>query len=135
MRPRCPPCARPSSNAPLFKGHFEQASRVDRPTHSSCCVLKSLPAIQGQRCRRSPAAAPTRTSTSCCWIWAAARRNAAVQLEDNRKYCEERLQTIDSDLEREPERIRRTFALQASRVELAGAIYLWPQGVVPQEVR
>ena len=57
------------------------------------------------------------------------------QLEDNRKYWEERLQTIDSDLEREPERIRRTFALQTHRVEPAGAIYLWPQGAVPQEVR
>ncbi len=48
------------------------------------------------------------------------------QLEDNRKYWEQRLQTIDSDLEREPERIRRTFALQTHRVEPAGAIYLWP---------
>ena len=57
------------------------------------------------------------------------------QLEDNRKYWEERLQTIDSDLEREPERIRRTFALQTHRVEPAGAIYLWPQDAVPQEVR
>ena len=42
---------------------------------------------------------------------------------------EERLQTIDIDLEREPERILRTFALQTHRVEPAGAIYLWPQGV------
>jgi hypothetical protein len=50
------------------------------------------------------------------------------QLEDNRKYWEERLQTIDNDLEREPERIRRTFALQTHRVEPAGAIYQWPQG-------
>jgi hypothetical protein len=57
------------------------------------------------------------------------------QLEDNRKYWEERLQTIDIDLEREPERIRRTFALKTHRVEPAGAIYLWPQGTVPQEVR
>jgi hypothetical protein len=49
------------------------------------------------------------------------------QLEDNRRYWEQRLQTIDADLEREPERIRRTFALQTHRVEPAGAIYLWPQ--------
>ena len=46
-----------------------------------------------------------------------------------------RLQTIDIDLEQEPERIRRTFALQTHRVEPAGAIYLWPQGALPQEVR
>ena len=57
------------------------------------------------------------------------------QLQNNRKYWEERLQTIDIDLEQEPERIRRTFALQTHRVEPAGAIYLWPQGALPQEVR
>ncbi|MDM7954565.1 MAG: DISARM system SNF2-like helicase DrmD [Cyanobium sp. CZS 25K] len=51
------------------------------------------------------------------------------QLEDNRKYWEKRLQTIDADLAHEPERIRRTFALQTHRVEPAGAIYLWPQEV------
>ncbi|PSB38490.1 DISARM system SNF2-like helicase DrmD [Aphanothece minutissima] len=51
------------------------------------------------------------------------------QLEDNRKYWEKRLQTIDADLAHEPERIRRTFALQTNRVEPAGAIYLWPQEV------
>ncbi|MFM7675333.1 MAG: hypothetical protein ACKO5F_07055 [Synechococcus sp.] len=49
------------------------------------------------------------------------------QLEENRRYWEQRLQSIDSDLEREPERIRRTFALQTYRVEPAGALYLWPQ--------
>jgi SNF2 family DNA or RNA helicase len=51
------------------------------------------------------------------------------QLEDNRKYWEQRLQTIDLDLVQEPDRIRRTFALQTDRIEPAGAIYLWPQGV------
>jgi chromosome segregation ATPase len=51
------------------------------------------------------------------------------QLEDNRKYWEQRLQTIDLDLAQEPERIRRTFALQTDRVEPAGAIYLWPKEV------
>jgi ERCC4-related helicase len=49
------------------------------------------------------------------------------QVADNWRYWEQRLQTIDSDLEREPERIRRSFALQTHRVEPAGAIYLWPQ--------
>jgi hypothetical protein len=49
------------------------------------------------------------------------------QVADNWRYWEQRLQTIDSDLEREPDRIRRTFALQTHRVEPAGAIYLWPQ--------
>ncbi len=50
------------------------------------------------------------------------------QLEDNRKYWEKRLRTIEADLAHEPERIRRTFALQTHRVEPAGAIYLWPTG-------
>jgi hypothetical protein len=50
------------------------------------------------------------------------------QLEDNRKYWEQRLQTIDLDLSQEPDRIRRTFALQTDRIEPAGAIYLWPKG-------
>jgi hypothetical protein len=51
------------------------------------------------------------------------------QLEDNRKYWEMRLQTIDDDLAHEPARIRRTFELQTHRVEPAGALYLWPQEV------
>ena len=51
------------------------------------------------------------------------------QLQDNRKYWEQRLRTIDTDLATEPERIRRTFALQTHRVEPAGAIYLWPKKV------
>ncbi|KEF42162.1 MAG: hypothetical protein ER33_07315 [Cyanobium sp. CACIAM 14] len=38
------------------------------------------------------------------------------------RVVEERLQTIDSDLEREPERIRRTFALQTHGVGPAGAM-------------
>ena len=51
------------------------------------------------------------------------------QLEDNRKYWERRLQTIDDDLAREPGCIRRTFERQTHRVEPAGAIDLWPQEV------
>ena len=49
------------------------------------------------------------------------------QVADNWRYWEQRLASIDTDLKREPERIRRTFALQTYRVEPAGAIYLWPQ--------
>ena len=51
------------------------------------------------------------------------------QLDDNRRYWEQRLRAIDSDLEREPDRIRRTFELRTQLVEPAGAIDLWPQGV------
>ena len=49
------------------------------------------------------------------------------QVADNWRYWERRLGSIDTDLEREPERIRRSFALRTHRVEPAGAIYLWPQ--------
>ncbi len=45
---------------------------------------------------------------------------------------EQRLQAIDTDLEREPDRIRRTFQLRTQRVEPAGAIYPWPQEPEPQ---
>ena len=55
------------------------------------------------------------------------------QIDDNRKYWEQRLRTIDTDLATEPERIRRTFELRTHRVEPAGAIYLWPQGAQSQE--
>jgi hypothetical protein len=56
------------------------------------------------------------------------------QVSDIWRYREQRLASIDTDREREPERILRTFALQTHRVEPAGAIYLWPQGAEPQEV-
>jgi hypothetical protein len=55
------------------------------------------------------------------------------QIDDNRKYWELRLRTIDTDLATEPDRIRRTFELRTHRVEPAGAIYLWPQGAQSQE--
>jgi hypothetical protein len=48
---------------------------------------------------------------------------------DHWRYWEQRLRSIDTDLEHEPDRIRRTFALQTHRVEPGGAIYLWPQEV------
>ncbi len=54
------------------------------------------------------------------------------QVANNWRYWAQRLASIDTDLEREPERIRRTFALQTYRVEPAGAIYLWPQDTPPQ---
>jgi hypothetical protein len=57
------------------------------------------------------------------------------QVADNWRYWDQRLRSIDIDLQREPDRIRRTFSLQTHRVEPAGAIYLWPQGAEPQEVR
>ena len=49
------------------------------------------------------------------------------QLRDNRSYWDRRLARIDRDLEREPDVIRRTFAVAtAPRIEPAGAIMLWP---------
>ena len=51
------------------------------------------------------------------------------QVADNWRDWGLRIRSIDTDLEREPERIRRSFALQARRVESGGAIDLWPQEV------
>lgn len=38
-----------------------------------------------------------------------------------------RLKQFDSDLEREPERIRQFYEVRARRVEPVGLIYLWPE--------
>ena len=49
------------------------------------------------------------------------------QLEANMRHWERRLSQFDADLEREPERIRRFYDIQRSRVEPVGLVYLWPE--------
>ena len=49
------------------------------------------------------------------------------QLEANMRHWERRLSQFDTDLEREPERIRRFYDIQRSRVEPVGLVYLWPE--------
>ena len=48
------------------------------------------------------------------------------QLEANRRHWEKRLVAIDSELAREPERIRELYTVKASRLEPVGLVYLWP---------
>ena len=49
------------------------------------------------------------------------------QLEANMRHWERRLAQFDADLEREPERIRRFYDIQRTRVEPVGLVYLWPE--------
>jgi superfamily II DNA/RNA helicase len=48
------------------------------------------------------------------------------QLANERKYWVKRLQDIKEELETEPERVRRSYAVKASRTEPVGLVYLWP---------
>ena len=52
---------------------------------------------------------------------------ARQQLEANARHWERRLAQFDADLEREPERIRRFYDIQLTRVEPVGLVYLWPE--------
>ena len=49
------------------------------------------------------------------------------QLQANVSAWHRRLKQFDSDLEREPERIRQFYEVRAQRVEPVGLIYLWPE--------
>ena len=49
------------------------------------------------------------------------------QLEANMRHWERRLAQFDADLEREPERIRRFYDIQRTRIEPVGIVYLWPE--------
>ena len=50
-----------------------------------------------------------------------------LQLEANARHWERRLSQFDADLKREPERIRRFYDIQLTRVEPVGLVYLWPE--------
>jgi superfamily II DNA or RNA helicase len=50
----------------------------------------------------------------------------ARQLEANRRYWEKRLEEIATEIDEEPERIRRTYDVVAQRLEPIGLAYLWP---------
>lgn len=49
------------------------------------------------------------------------------QLQANMNAWRRRLEQFDSDLEREPKRIRAFYEVRARRVEPVGLIYLWPE--------
>ena len=48
------------------------------------------------------------------------------QLAADRRHWAERLAAIAKELEDEPERVRRSYVVKASRVEPVGLVYLWP---------
>ena len=54
-------------------------------------------------------------------------RDARQQLEANMRHWERRLTQFEADLGREPERIRRFYVIQRTRVEPVGLVYLWPE--------
>ncbi len=48
------------------------------------------------------------------------------QIEADRRHWKKRLEEIGDELGREPERIRASYAVKATRVEPVGVVYLWP---------
>ena len=54
-------------------------------------------------------------------------REETRQLEADMRHWKRRLDQFDRDLEREPERIREFYEVQAQRVEPVGLVYLWPE--------
>ena len=48
------------------------------------------------------------------------------QLSADRKHWAARLKAIAEELEAEPERVRRSYTVKATRIEPVGLVYLWP---------
>ena len=48
------------------------------------------------------------------------------QLEADRRHWEDRLKAIARELKAEPERIRNSYVVKATRIEAVGVVYLWP---------
>ena len=48
------------------------------------------------------------------------------QLEANKRYWSQRLVALAGELWTEPDRIRDLYVVQATRIEPAGLVYLWP---------
>lgn len=49
------------------------------------------------------------------------------QLEENMRYWRKWLEGVDTELEREPARIRDFYEVKTPRIEPVGLVYLWPQ--------
>jgi hypothetical protein len=48
------------------------------------------------------------------------------QLAADRRHWVTRLESIAAELEAEPDRVRKSYAVKASRIEPVGLVYLWP---------
>jgi Rad3-related DNA helicase len=49
------------------------------------------------------------------------------QFEADRRHWAQRLESIDRELETEPERVRESYRPKAHRLEAVGLLYLWPR--------
>jgi hypothetical protein len=49
------------------------------------------------------------------------------QREADHRHWQTRLNSISTELQTEPERIRKTYVVNASRIEPVGVVYLWPK--------
>ncbi len=49
------------------------------------------------------------------------------QLSANKRYWTERLESLKSELQTEPNRIRDVYSVKATRIEPVGLVYLWPE--------
>lgn len=48
------------------------------------------------------------------------------QVESDRRHWQRRLDALRTEIQSEPERIRRTYDVKATRIEPVGLVYLWP---------
>lgn len=53
-------------------------------------------------------------------------KDEAKQLEADKRYWQQRLKSLERELETEPARIRAGYDVKASRFEPVGLVYLWP---------
>ena len=57
------------------------------------------------------------------------------QFESNRRYWKSWLDNVDDDLTREPERVKRFYAVRSTRIEPLGIVYLVPASGLPEGTR
>ena len=61
--------------------------------------------------------------------------DARRQFESNRRYWKSWLDNVDDDLTREPERVKRFYAVRSTRIEPLGIVYLVPASGLPEGTR
>ena len=48
------------------------------------------------------------------------------QIDADRRHWQRRLEALRDELKQEPNRIRKTYDVKATRIEPVGLVYLWP---------
>jgi len=51
----------------------------------------------------------------------------AEQRRRDRRHWKAKLERLATDIEQEPERVRRSYSVAANRLETIGLVYLWPE--------